>query len=76
MKKVRILKDGEYKGVEYKVGEIWDFVREHAKNKTVVIIKDNKKTIVSIVNNNNYGKEAEIIEETAQEETIQIELIL
>ena len=72
MKKVRILKDGDFEGVEYKIGEIWDFVEDYTKDRTIVIKKDNKRTIVSISNDTQFGKEAEIIEE----QTCEIQLIL
>ena len=62
MKQVRILKNGEYLGVPYNKGEIWDFVNVYKPNCSINIKKDNKVVIVSIANNNSYGLEAEIIE--------------
>lgn len=61
-KYVRILKDGQYDGVEYKKDEIWEYLLDWAPGDTIKATKDNLTTIVCVnPNNSAYGQEAEFI---------------
>lgn len=62
MKKVRILKNGRSNCVDYKKGEIWDLIKISNTNARIKNNK-NEETAVSIIYNNLYGLEAEIIDE-------------
>ena len=62
MKQVRILKSGKYNNVYYNEGEIWNYVEEKVPDRSVIIKKGMESTIVTIVEDSSYGKEAEIID--------------